>query len=611
MSVTEFGKLNAEYKKAYDAVVSKKSNEDDSFNEEAFGMNAFDISIVDAEGNKVEPKDTVDISLKIKELPKEAIDSFNLVALEIQHLDESQNELKVETVASLEDGSIQINDKSAVAEFKLDSFSTFTLNWSNNQNHTTVHYGYMNGNTFVEFGEDQKPDPTDPSGGWAYLLYDFEGKDSENRDFDYNYVGTYYHTSTATNPATGGTAIAPVMRRIDNSNAWRYYATSNGYEQDALTNQNNWPQAANNSHVYVVYKEPEIDEGGSPTIEDDTPTPDEPTILKQSVENGDDTNTLSLSITSSSNEMEVETLADVIIVLDLFSSMSKDLHGNSVTGDYRTNPQSRYYQAKEAVKLLAEDLYGQNEDSRKALYRLGLVTFAGNAQVRQPLTADENIFLNSVDAINGYDGKGTNWEHSIKLGNEMKVDEHRATFVIFVTDGEPTASQTRWGSELTNQQLPDYNMFLAGGANGGNPGTWSDGLGHNYSGLHFYLRTGTFGTTDANNQTTGAANVRRSGEASYDDIQSVLDHKKNMYVIAISKDIADDTKQTFKDLQRLVTSDHVKTATEAGAIEQAFEDIKSEIIGTLGWADIKMTDGITDLTNTVAKTGLVDFDRES
>lgn len=263
--------------------------------------------------------------------------------------------------------------------------------------------------------------------------------------------------------------------------------------------------------------------------------------------------------------MEVETLADVIIVLDLSSSMAKPIDSETALDDYIDNEDSRYYQAKEAVKTLAEDLYAKN--TTKDLYRLGLVTFAGNAQVRQELTTDKDLFLSKVDAINGYDGKGTNWEHSIKLANEMDVDPNRATFVIFVTDGEPTTSQTRdsRNEQLTNEQLGSANLFIPGNTGGGIPNNAWELQNHSF--LYYYLRSGTYGTTNAGANGT----VARTSTAAYNDIQSVMDHKKNVYVIAISKEITD--RPAFGELQDLVTVDHVKKATQKGDIEAAFDVI--------------------------------------
>lgn len=749
LEITEYAKGSKDYQAAREAVIDKIQAERPDFDDNEIGMAAFDLSIIDKDGEQVEPKAAVDVSMKIKRLPEEAVEADTQNSIEIQHLDESSGDIKVETVASAVGGSIQIEDKTAQAEFQLESFSTFTITWPgnttntyttlrwtytnnwnqtagrvnlrvnyvdqngnaigrpetidwtvnqwvgdngevsvnladalakdipgytferayinedgsqktvtdavgasnggwnwrnntlrlydgetevynngnyNNQNsydapnnllyleysggpHTTVHYGYMEDGVFHEFSEQPDPTDTSTSDGWAYLIYDFHGKDEGGLPFEYNYSSTYYLNQETGNPTTG-TSVAPVLRY--NNNAWRYYATSKSYTDNDLNNGNNWTSVTNNSHLYVVYDKPNIPNGGTPTLASDMTEPDAPDILKQSKENGDGTNTLSLNITGSSKEIEVEKLADVIVVLDLSSSMQNNIHDTSTTGDgYQENENSRFYQAKKAVTTLANNLYQKNENG-KSLIRMGLVTFSGSAQVRQKLTESKDTFLNTVGSINRYEGKGTNWEHALKLANEMSVESDRATFVIFVTDGEPTASQTRFG--LSNTRLRD-NLFEPGYEGGGVNTGYSHGL-HNdyYNFLHFYLRSGTFGTTSAGQPGAFTENgVTLSGDimnntAAHDDAKSIVDHNKNFYVITISDDVGKDALDEL--LQKAgVPDNHGISANNQTALTNAFKDIESQITGLLGWSDIQMTDGITDLSNTVMdKTSLFGVD---
>ena len=469
----------------------------------------------------------------------------------------------------------------------------------------------MENGVFKEFTEQPNPTDTSTSDGWAYLIYDFQGKDENNLPFTYNYSTTYYKTQEVTDPTTvSADAVAPVLRY--NNNAWRYYSASHGYAGNAVNNNDNWTAVQNNSHLYVVYEKPNIQDGGSPTLASDTPTPDDPEILKQSKDNGDGTNTLSLDITGSTSEMKVEKLADVIVVLDLSSSMQNNIHNNESTGNgYTTNANSRYYQAKQAVTTLANNLYQKNTDSGKDLIRMGLVTFAGSATVRQQLTANKSEFLDKVNDISRYEGKGTNWEYALKKANEMEVDPGRATFVVFVTDGEPTASQTRFA--LSNSRLRS-NVFLAGTNGGGFPNGYSHSVhSDRYDTLHFYLGSGTFGTTSAGDPGQFIEDGRTlSGDiinntAAYDDAKSIVDHNKNFYVIAISDDVGVDALHGILDAAG-VPREHGISAANQQQLVEAFNEIQSKITGLLGWGDIKMTDGITDLTSTVSKANLTNVD---
>ena len=65
----------------------------------------------------------------------------------------------------------------------------------------------------------------------------------------------------------------------------------------------------------TVYEKPVIPTGGNPTLTANGHDPDDPYILKESVENGDGTNTLSLSVTGSRAPMEAEKVAVSLEIL--------------------------------------------------------------------------------------------------------------------------------------------------------------------------------------------------------------------------------------------------------------------------------------------------------
>ncbi len=750
LTVTEYAEDSKEYKEACEAVVSQKEQEDDSFDENTFGMSAFDISIIDSEEKIVEPKAPVSVTITIKVLPEEVVAGNLQESLEIQHLDTSEEDLVVDTVASVFEGNMEADEDTARAEFVLNSFSTFTVSWNSagtnnsttvlgwryrenwgdpytnrafftaryvdengngitrpnevgytinndnfydgaeytvdisstlgkninnytyksayitdsdgvkhtvtsvkaerhgdtstityyndseivksanytgtdrhnfdadgldltieyeSNNHITVHYGYMEDGVFHEFDEQPYPTDTSTGYGWAYLIYDFNGTDGSGRDFTYDYSGTYYNTGEATDP-TDGTEAEPLLRYYNGS--WRYYASSNGRTGNALRNNGNWTSVSNDSHVYVVYERPSIPEGGTSKIDEVASTPDIPAILKQSDENGDGTNTLSLSVTGSQKDIVAEKLADVIVVLDLSSSMQKGISNNSSDSGYLTNPNSRYNQAKSALISFADILYKKNEDSGKDLIRMGLITFSGNAHVRQELTADEDTFDAAVNAITRYEGKGTNWEHGLKLANEMATDSDRMTFVVFITDGEPTSSQTRYG--LTNSRLQNV-IFNPGTTGGGVPQQYTQNSAHviSYDPMHFYLETGSFGTTNTGQPGIFTDNgVTLSGDymynhAAYDDVQSITEHNKNFYTIAISSEVGTDALSALLDAAG-VPSDHGIPASTPKQLTDAFDEILDDIKleGTRGWSDVRMSDGITDLTNTIDKVNQVE-----
>lgn len=124
LKVTPFEETSKEYKEAYKAVVKQKKAEDLSFDEDAFQLIALDISLVDADGKEIEPQSQVQVKLKAKDL----IGNESVEDVQIRHLNEQTD--KVELVAGSKKGKLKV-DESVSAEFKVDSFSTFVITYSN------------------------------------------------------------------------------------------------------------------------------------------------------------------------------------------------------------------------------------------------------------------------------------------------------------------------------------------------------------------------------------------------------------------------------------------------------------------------------------------------
>ena len=296
--------------------------------------------------------------------------------------------------------------------------------------HATIHYGYMDGNNFVEF--EAQPSPAFDSARKGYLIYDFEGRE---------YAGTtYYRTTEAVNGrnvASGASTTAPRLE-------WDYI-----YRRWKLTNGS---FLADGSHLYLVYENQDMPTvGGNPKLMQVNPDdkPEEPTITKSSTVNGDGTNTLALTVKGHTVPVEVEKLADVIVIFDDSGSMSYRLNQNGENND-RTNPR-RLAKAKEAVNSLADTLLARKNSQNDPLIRMALVPFSSFVQEENvvQLTSDVETFKAGVNALSA-DG-GTNCEDALDYANNMAVDPDRATFIIFVTDGDPTFRMTR--GEGTNEEL--------------------------------------------------------------------------------------------------------------------------------------------------------------
>lgn len=134
LSVTELSEENEETAEQYKE--AKKALDEDGT--EYDGMMALDISFFDAEGNELEPEDgTVRVFIEMK--PEALPEDVALETLAVQHLKETEDgKIKVEKVADPSDETagivkkkevVENEQKSTVAEFEIESFSTFVVTY--------------------------------------------------------------------------------------------------------------------------------------------------------------------------------------------------------------------------------------------------------------------------------------------------------------------------------------------------------------------------------------------------------------------------------------------------------------------------------------------------
>lgn len=509
---------------------------------EGLGMAAFDLSIRNKETGEVkEPDGSVAVSIKLNQLP-EGVEAKDLAStMEIQHHDESGANLVVEKVATVDSqeasqsqkvGEIDVNTnkETAKADFTVDSFSTYTITWTYGyQRNVTVHYGYMNGNSFVEFADGiPEQTPTMTYGSRAYLIYDVDG---------YKYANTYYSASSTTNPTTGTTSITPMLRYSDSGN-W-YYDGASDYLR-------------NNSHIYVVYEhEKDPTKGGTPAAPTGETWPEgdnAPQFSKDSKGNGNGTNTVALSIKAAEKAVEKATKANVIVVFDVSGSMGYDMNG-----------QTRLQRAKTAVNSMADKLMATGQT------KMALVSFSNSSNVVQDLTTSKSDFQRAVNALTA-DG-GTNWEEALYEANRIPVDNDAATFIVFITDGDPTFRQSRGNvsdselsGDISNSSYKDYNVFGAGS---------SDNAGRNFD----------FAVEQVKDITKESTN-------------------KQFYAIGVSNSV---TKVENLTTEGGAPANHAFLASDSTALDNAAKAITNAISSTLGFGDIEMTDGITALTNAEMK----------
>ncbi|MBR3170550.1 MAG: VWA domain-containing protein [Lachnospiraceae bacterium] len=441
----------------------------------------------------------------------------------------------------------------------------------------TIHYVDRDGNEL----QVVHTTPSAVTGAPNYLIYDVEGY-----EYDYTYLNE------------DSVRIQPEIR-YDN-NKWQY--VSGTHTDSVLVGPWQWADVlvrdyqdiAADDDIYVVYKKKETpSEGGKPLVNQDAAQPDAPNILKTSRENGNGTNTLSLSITGSRDPAEMLKLADVIVIFDRSGSMNQNMNGDLVVQNYGTpysnwNQNSRIKQAYDAVDTFADTLLSKTNSNGDPLVRMSLVSFSNTATVDHGFTSDKDEFMEALQGLVG-DG-GTNWEDALYKANttfkkaadendvgEWDLDPNRATYVVFVTDGAPTFRLTRY--DVDNGE---FNEDILHGENGRDIST------------EMYINHYVFGAGDSDYK-------GYNYDGALEQASSITENKKILYSIGISG-----TESELKNLGQLLNEagagdDHNVVATDQETLKKAFNDIAQSILGQFGQANIVMNDGITPMTNTVEK----------
>ena len=394
-------------------------------------------------------------------------------------------------------------------------------------NVVTVHYVDENGNELtIKNPNNTHPNLDGSSSSPAFLIYDIEG---------YEYSYTYRNNDSS--------RIAPLLTKTNGQNPrWQYMSASS-------TTTSNLEYG---DDIYVVYKaKPAVPTGGTAQVDlsGETWPDDTPQYGKSSTRNSDGvTNTIALTIAAPEKKVEKNVPADVIVVFDVSGSMSNNLSGST----------TRLSAAKTAVKTMADTLMGSNSQVRMAL-----ISFSTDAATVRTFTDNVNTFKSDVDGLSA--NGGTNWEKALKLANEMQVRSDAATFVVFVTDGDPTFRVSR--GDVTNGNMDNYNSNTT---------------------YQYYRLNQVFG--EGNNDSQG-----RNFDYAVLQVAAIKNASKSFYAIGVSNDV---TKVRTLCSDAGVDTSHAFIATDTASMDTAFNSITESIKSFLGYGDVAMADGITELSNT-------------
>lgn len=676
LKITEFDENSQDYADAKALVVEKKKAEDENFDESAMGLDALDISIVDKDGKEIEPEAEVDVKIERKSLPEDMDAETLQGTMEVQHLDESGDAIAVTTVISSEDtGKITTTGNTVTADFKISSFSKFTITWKSTGSSTktsttlqwkkgdtvytyvSVHYIDTNGNDIprpstindtytiaVDKSFDKSLDINSETlaksiAGFSFQYAYIQNNNQEQINInkvnakraDKNITVTYYHNSdqkksvngndkkfnagdiylvysgtisneqhvtvhfvdrdgnelTGIKDADGNTVDDSTVTYSTNGQTIDFSQfTKEGYTYSNTrlyttagssgdTNRAFWPSVRFNNNqlrgttdsvdenadsnywynrqfvsgdeLYVIFDPVPTSSGGDGG--GNTPIADlpDPKTSKTLTDNHDGTYDLNLSITGKSDSKEDNKNINVLFVIDSSSSMG-DINSSS----------SRIGRVKTDVIDSARTLLSNNTTANNGLVEVAAVSFDNKGYNVSGWTTSLESFsadINNKTKLTTH--TGTNWEAGMRQVLSIGTGDGDPTYVIFFTDGMPY-------------------------------GYVQEGQTNDYRGVNsHYLDMA----------------------AAHDEARAVVNSGMTLYGIFAYGSDSDNQRDLLGRLVDYAYNDttsrskYYMTAADSDDVSEALASIVDSITQVAGFDNVKLTDGITGMTQSTVVHG--------
>lgn len=397
----------------YDHTEKKLNEKAENETYDIAGFLAYDITFVDADGNKMEPNGNVKISMDYKktEIPEEAKkaleeknDEQNL-DVTVMHLEEDeQGEVKevVDMVADeTKEATVETTETKEVekAAFVTNSFSTFTITWKKDSAtyfKLTLHHVDEKGNEL----------PTTLSSD-ATLNYNSDISFSDYVEIIDNYDYKY----AKVDKISGKTVTSAVT---NGSSGKRKLTLYNGKDNKIET----LSYSTTTKNIYLVYTAKSTGSTGSGTIEDTAPQLSHQKYIKKKDGNNYD---LTLNVSSKKGTTSSKKKFDIVLIMDTSTSMSNN---------------NKWRNSKTAVNKLIDTLSSQT--TVDVNYRL--VTFGTTAQIQTNWTTGETV-KSTLSNYSIKEDQGTNYEDGLVKTKEALSSGTRADaekIIVFLTDGQPT-----------------------------------------------------------------------------------------------------------------------------------------------------------------------------
>lgn len=517
---------------------------------------------------EIEPEEPVQVIIAAPEL--EGRNDLTLIHL--------PDEDEPETVALIGEEDLTFELGTNEIAFLSKDFSTYVVAGSSRT--ATVLYGFIENGAFVRFDSrdiasssnsfpSSQLNASSYTNNPTYLIYDFPG---------------YTYKETRLSDATTGTQIWPALNVYNSGGYYRpaYRFTYSNYSNSSFYAR----ELTNNASIYVIYEPKVVTSGGSSQGDDpdDPPAVDPPDLpAAKSVEpNGDGTYDITLSVTGVVEQHENITKASVIVIFDTSGSMNWEMASSNTPSN---SANSRMSIAKKAVKNLATELLGKTDSDGNKLVQMALVSFSTTAEVYNfgtetdvtpKYTSNASTFNAAVDTLSA--GGITNWEQALDKANALEVPRDTPTYVIFVSDGDPTVHISR--RNLTDRQVYDMQY-----------GDYYDGDEDGLNGSSSYntastIRQGLFGFS-------AGVYDEEHYNAAVPAGQAILTAGKEFYTIGLSTSV---TRMSDFTTAVGAASNHYFPATSQDELTEAFDSIADAVTSNLGFTNVSIDDGVTQMT---------------
>ena len=278
-----------------------------------------------------------------------------------------------------------------------------------------------------------------------------------------------------------------------------------------------------------------------------------PPHTKNITDNQDGTYTISLDIVGESEKKPNN--INVIVIFDRSGSMTTQ----------------RMNAAKNAVKNLANSLFAYNTSSAPNTVQMALVDFSTTATSHDPVNTLA-AFNSQVDNLSA--SGGTNWEDALQEAANVNFGDNDQTFVVFVSDGNPTFRNTAGNTRITDNRW--YN---------------NDNIFYNSDGVY------GLGSDNPSNSNYSPQSMQKCYDHAVDDAQALANKvtPANFFTIGAFGNV-----DRMEDLTNDAGSDSSKnyySAADTAALNQAISDILAKI-EMAGFADVEIDDGTTNQVTT-------------